>query len=416
MSPSSMDSFDASALGAFIQSTADARGFESATGVLVFLGGFTTFGGTTLRKVAVYDPATGAYADNSIYGIEPFGATNFDPTCACVYHGILYLGDNQGRLWEWTDPADFFDGRWTLVYDPGGSGDKSITGMVVWNDQLIFAGLRNHPQAWDGATITEFQDPALSGESADLFFYEGLAVVNVGGDDRVAFSYAIGNDATAMQFFCGYYDGAVWDYTPATFGQTSGGYRRWNRDGDKFYFFHEIDTIGSGTAGTNQSSQVQRYDAQTHTLERWSIPNPPFTSGAIPRFDSNGAGEYDSSVAMIGGHLLVVGDQERFAADGSTFSACDNSVGLTPTTFDAGTGIEAVGGFLSVSAQIFTARPDKIFVGGDSAQLTQYGGGLVGGGTSYRLATFDGSTWAAWPEQPNANITAVELLDSTPAA
>ncbi|MBX9606405.1 MAG: hypothetical protein K2Y51_09275 [Gammaproteobacteria bacterium] len=391
---------------------------------LAFVGSFTTLGGVAFDNVAIYDTTAGVYLPNATYGRDPFGP-NFAVNSAAVYQGDLYLGATNGDVYKRTGPQTY-----TQIYNAAAG---PCVELVVWQNKLVIATREEYPVIWDGVTATPVDWSVDVGSTFELLVC-ALGVVTVASVERLCVLFETSSSAPINLWCATSDDGVAWTFTPVTpaaggnylgytfaggYGAWPAGRRRWVEDGSgRFYVYRNFDPDGNG-AGNNSQGQVQRFDPATNTLAAWNAPNPPFITNQYPRFDYNGATNFQqASAAEVGGRLLVVGGQKRFSGDGVTFANCDRSVELLGT-YGTGNAIGQVGGFLAnEQAEIFQAHTGRIFVGFRDAtqtgQVTQLGGGLVSGGAALRLATFDGSTWAAWPEQPNGSVRGVFELPALP--
>ncbi len=391
---------------------------------LVFVGGFTSLGGAAFDNVAVYDTTAGAYLSNATYGRDPFGPS-FAPNSAAVYAGDLYLGATNGDVYKRTGPQTY-----TQIYN---AASGPCVDLVVWQGKLVIATREEYPVIWDGVTSTPVDWSTDVGFTFELLVC-ALGVVTVAGTERLCVLFEAGSSAPITTYCATSDDGVAWTFTPVTpaagfnylyygnpggYGAFPAGRRRWVQDSaGRFYFYRNFTPDGTG-AGNNLQGQVQRFDPATNTLSAWNAPNPPFITDEYPQFDYNGATTFQqASAAEVGGRLVVVGGQKRFSADGVTFANCDRSVELLGS-YGSGNAIGQVGGFLAnEQAEIFQAHTGRIFCGfrdgTQTGQVTQLGGGLISGGAALRLATFDGSAWAAWPEQPNGPVRGVFELSALP--
>ena len=404
---STFDSFAASTAGGFIESTAHARGNGGTAGVLIFAGAFTTFGASARGFVAVYDEATGTYADNATWGVDLF--TRFSMGTVrkvAVFQNTLYVGTDDGSVWRCDKPG------WTqVIVGPGSS--YPVLDMVPWQGNLVIARRFQALRLWDGATETMIEDAINYPDGG--YSCESLGVVTVGGVERLAFLW--GADASpTFDWQPGYTDdGATWTYgtrLPSSGGETSDTARRWCENSGEFYFIRHFDYTMSGSSGTNKAGQCKAYNPATNALATWNKSNPPFFSNKLPTFDFLTTTNYNASLATVGGTAVVIGEQTRFSPTNTTFTACDYSVKLATSAFDGtGDAVAAVGGYLSIFSTIFEAGGDFIFVGpadhSTAGVVTQNGGGTLSGGAGLRLVTFDGATWTAWPDQPNSGVWSV---------
>ena len=404
---STFDSHAASSAGAFLESAAHARGVPGSSGLLVFGGGFTTFGAATHGYIAVYDEASGSYGDNSIWGADIGVRSSMGvPRKVAVYQNTVYVGAGDGSIWRCNKPG------WTQVIVGPGSGNP-VLDMCVWQGYLVIARQHQALRLWDGASETMMEDAANYPEG--LPSCESLGVVTVGGVERLAFLWCL-DLSPDFDWQPGYTDdGSTWTYGTRLIsagGSTSDNARRWCESSGEFYFIRDFEYAVSGSSGTNKMGQCKAYDPTTNTLATWQKPNPPGQSTRLPTFNITSSPLYNASLATVGGTAVVIGEQTQFSPTNVTFTACDRSVKLVPSTF-GGTGdaVSSVGGFLSIAATIFEAGGDRIFVGpadhSTAAVVTQNGGGTISGGASLRLATFDGATWEAWPDQPNGGVWSV---------
>lgn len=401
--PSALQSFNESQNGAFIQSSAAARGFDSAAGDLIFAGRFSTFGGVTHRGIAVWRAATGTYDDDADWGLG-FGATFHK---AMVVGSTLYLSFD-GEVWRCDKP-----GR-TSIFSGG-----IVRDMCEWNGNLVIAANDGLWQ-WDGATLTQIADDArFLGETMR---YMTCHSVPVGGNDVVAvWVYSSDPGGTGEVYIRpGYWDGSSWTFDDTWAGSAThfslmiasasnaANFKRAARVGNKLVaFIYNLDSLSNSAnyTGTNRHCDVLSYDPDLNTTEGWCVSANPLATDIASFSSSNGA----ATVGSVGGVVAVAGSITHFDPKGAPpIAAINRTVGLDPIAFSTGTGVIDVGGFLAVESTIYEPNGTRLFVGIEgtgTGTVSQFGGGTVG--TGLRLATFDGATWAAWPEQPNSGVSSV---------
>lgn len=408
---SGLESFNASPLGALIHSGLQARGYEAdlSIGDLVFGGAFTTFGGVGHQCVAVWRAATGTYDTPSLW--------NFSSTVSkvTVVGSTLYVASGS-QVYRANKPG------YTSIASLG----SAIRDMCEWNGDLIIAGnfgLRR----WDGASLTTIADDTRWTSEGYAMQYASVRAVDVGGSDVLAV-WMHDNDfggTTIVNCVPAYYDGSSWTYDNTWLGATdaytqalvatSAGLvaKRFQEIGGLLWFVSR-DRINQGSSthfqGTNRHAQIQAYDPVANQVYGWPVASDPFSSD----IDVFTIGTACAKVGSVGGKLLLAGQVTAYDPKGGVgSSACGRTEELTPATLGSGSGISNIGGFRSVTATIYEPSGTLLFSGIEdttglvTGQVTQVGGGFIDSGASLRLATFDGATWASWPEQPNNGIYSI---------
>lgn len=396
-----LDAFDASGLGAFIASGLGARGVElAAVGLpdVVFGGSFTSFGGETVSNVCFYN-----VADDTIDTEPGGGSFRYDKF-------LLYTGDN--KLYG-IENRDF--NQWRPSLGLWSQKQNGVNDMCNWNGVVALA-LNTHVRTWNGSSITTLPTPSTPAGFDSIRLNHCASVTIDGTEMLVVAGYA--QITTEEIIWASIWDGSNWvfdlldDYPSpgsASAMTNNGGIQSIVVIDDKIWFSHNIGVIGSGGFnGTNGHDRNIRWDPAGGTYNGWSALPTEFRSDLT----APGAFSNVDELKLFNGCLYSYGDSGTWSFH-LIFPNFLNTrlVRMGSPVVNNGTTITDFNGH--INPRLFEVADDLIWSSAD-APAQQVDGSIMNDGETLRLITFDGSTWSAYPAQPDDSFcSAVLFIDKS---